>query len=67
MLRYGEEITQIEFTSDKKEINLILIWQDDGMGIPEKEKAIFSHTVLGACRSQTLPFKKDSIIALFFI
>ncbi len=52
-IQHGEHVTEIRVSCLRKEVGLIIIWEDNGVGIPEREKEnIFErgygkHTGLG--------------------
>lgn len=59
-IRYGEKITRITFSSRESDPDLYLIIEDDGIGIPEKEKeniftrAYFKHSGFGLFLSREI-------------
>ena len=59
-IRHGEHISSIQFSSERREHDLVLIYQDDGVGVPDIEKEkIFErgygkHTGMGLFLSQEI-------------
>lgn len=39
-IRHGEKVTRIQVSSAESAGNLIIVWEDDGVGIPKKEKEL---------------------------
>ncbi len=59
-IRHGEQVKTICFSSEQDEEDLLLIYQDDGIGVPDNEKAIIfergygKHTGMGLFLAQEI-------------